>query len=111
MSLLPLHAGHQSGTEAAAMVPDHRYLLRSRLCPLSRESTPTNLSPSFDLSAASTPADGESDEIDVRPPRNDPLIVKTVNVRPGEVEVETDRLLVKGRHEIEEPTAEAHGGR
>src|SRR6185295_17110048 len=66
--------------------------VRNRFIRCRAKALPTNLSPSFDLSAAPTPADGESDEIDVRPPGNDPLIVKAVNVRPGEVEVEADRL-------------------
>ena len=33
-----------------------------------------------------------------------------MNVRSGNVDVETERRLVQRRHEIEEPIAEAHGG-
>ena len=62
-------------------------------------------------SAASFSADGESDETDIRVSGNDPLILKAKNARLGDVEVETKRLRVNGGNEIDEPNAEAQGGR
>src|SRR5262245_45712869 len=62
-------------------------------------------------STAPSSADGESDEADIRLAGKDAIILKRLNVRPREVEVDTEGRLVNGRDEIEEPITRAHRGR
>ena len=48
----------------------------------------------------------QSEQIDIRHPRKDPLSLTAMNVRSGNVEVETGLLLDERRHEVADPIAE-----